>query len=229
MRFQPGFVGGGVAPLVKNYQGKASDFTNLTNYTFTAFALGAAAANRYILVGVTWDSITATTPTMTIDGVTATNLGVVNVNPENIAFYIANVPTHTTGDIVVTGATGATECFIMVWRLTGLLSTTPVDFVSGSQSTTPSAALPLNDIATTAGGAAMVIGYNSGTVMGGVTGTWTGSDTVTEREDTGMESTSRRLGVYDFPTAATVGTNDFTITWDTVGGGNCGAAAVSLR
>ncbi len=144
--------------------------TNFTTYTFVGENLGTAASDRQIIVAISsrdsGESAQALA-SVTIGGVSAT----ISVQRSNIstdtnvlALVIANVPTGTTGDIVVTFTEGMLRCGIAVYRATGI-SATPTD--TGSSIV----ADPTFDIDVTAGGFAI---GTSVTGDSGATATWTG-------------------------------------------------------
>jgi hypothetical protein len=102
----------------------ASDINNLTTYTFAAQNLGAAAADRQIIVAVHYRNTGPPILTsLTIAGVSATF--VVDqqsaINRTNVV--IANVPTGTSGDIVATFDVASARCTIGVYRAVGINST----------------------------------------------------------------------------------------------------------
>lgn len=104
------------------YINSYSSTSNLTTYTFSTVAFGTAHPQRRIVVAVFFGegddyppaSITAGGVSMTLAKAYANNY-----------IYIANVPTGTTGDIVIQCATASVRIGISVWRLDGLTSNTP--------------------------------------------------------------------------------------------------------
>lgn len=101
-----------------------------STYDFTSIDLGAAAADRYILVGVvarnTGDA-TITEASCSIAGVTPTELLDTVSSGSGVGFLIAAVPTGTSGTISIVYSASRLRCAIAVWRITGLNSTTPTD------------------------------------------------------------------------------------------------------
>lgn len=107
----------------------AVDTTDTTAYTFSGAALGAAHSNRKILVGIvaTDAGNDTTVSTVTVGGISAsletdgsTTARAINTSDTNshvAEFWIASVPTGTTGDIVVTMSEASTNCGIVVYRL----------------------------------------------------------------------------------------------------------------
>jgi hypothetical protein len=79
------------------------------------------------------------------------------------------VPTGANGNVFVQWSAQRTRCAVIVWRITGLLSTTPVD--TGSE--TVSGSNPLNDdIDISAGGVCVAMAYDGST--NNRTWTWSG-------------------------------------------------------
>jgi hypothetical protein len=162
------------------YIDNAIDPSDLTTYTFSSLDFGAATAGRYIIVGIAARAVGAgrTLDSVTIGGVSATLIANSPVSDTNISsLAIANVPTGTTGDVVVTFNAAMGRCGIVWWRAPSLVSATPTD-------TGTSAADPATDTLTVAaGGFLVVVAFNNGTS----TCTWSN---VTERlPATQIEST----------------------------------------
>lgn len=107
-----------------------SDFTTSASsspHTFTAMALGDAAADRRMILCITYRGSAGRTITgVTIGGQTATRLVAVETEPaqRNSLIYIADVPTGTTGDVVITSNTGLNEVGASIYRTIGLSTTT---------------------------------------------------------------------------------------------------------
>lgn len=92
---------------------------NLTTFTFSSRSLGAAAANRKIVVGVGGAVDTRTVSSLTIGGVSA-SLVVQAAATETAEMWQANVPSGTTGDIVVKWSGAQVGgCGIGVWAVYG--------------------------------------------------------------------------------------------------------------
>lgn len=133
-----------------------SDNTNLTTYTFSTRALGTAAANRYIIVGVGSSNLSTgtTISSVTVGGVSGSlvkrqtrNAGGVDYNSE---LWIAAVPTGTTGDVVVVCSTGNLRCAVGVWRAVDINPTAFQTANSASASANPQSAsldIPANGCA----------------------------------------------------------------------------------
>lgn len=171
------------------YQTATYSDTDASSYTFTSQAIGAAASDRYVIVGVGHSNAAADPSSVTIGGVSATKIASVTAGSvHNASLWIALVTTGTTADIVVTVA-GSNRCGIGVWSATGLSGTTAVA-TGTSTATNPSAT-----IATVAGGFAIGFVHIGYPASGD---TWTGTG-VTERFDTNGESDTNYTGA-DAPT-----------------------------
>lgn len=166
------------AALEFSYLGETPDPANLTTYTFSSESLGAADANRYIIVGVvarkggtTGCSITS----VTIGGVSATEIldqANTDSNCDVAGLYIANVPTGTTGDVVVTFGETMVRSAIGLWRAVNIDSPTPTDFSASTASD------PTYNIDVSAGGFAVgmcISNSNSSATWSGVTENFDGT------------------------------------------------------
>ena len=143
-----GFGAIGADGLSVTYLGNAKDAADLTTYSFTSKSLGAAAADRYILVAIA-DFNNNGFGSGSVGGVSATHLLSSNVASIGLVhFMIAAVPTGTTGTIGYAPASGtSSNCAIDWWRLTNLKSTT---LVHSAKTTTSGGSLATN---VSAGGA----------------------------------------------------------------------------
>lgn len=89
------------------------------NQTFSTQSLGAAASDRYIIVGVAGEAGTDTVSSLTVAGVSATNVVVQQSGFSTAEIWIASVPTGTTGDIVVNWSGTQDATGIGVWAMYG--------------------------------------------------------------------------------------------------------------
>ncbi len=105
-----------------------SDAVGKSSYTFSGVSFGTENQQRYVIVSVYASFSSGTTPasvaTVTIGGVNATPL-IPSNNPRN--FYIAKVPTGSSGTVVVTFLSASLECVISAYTVIGLQSITPID------------------------------------------------------------------------------------------------------
>lgn len=95
-----------------------TDDNSLSSYTFPAQPLGAAAADRLIVV------CASSRANNDIDAVSVAGIPAVQVaNQYNTSgqstIWIAEVPTGTTGDIVIQATSGITRCLFSAYRVTG--------------------------------------------------------------------------------------------------------------
>lgn len=95
--------------------------------TFSSKNFGTAYSDRYMLVGVFTSSTSLVDfSSITIGGVSASKLGFeANGSNTKAAFWIAAVPTGTSGSLVFTPAAGIFRMGWVLWNLRGLASTTP--------------------------------------------------------------------------------------------------------
>lgn len=170
-------------------------------YTFSSVSLGTAQADRYIIVTACSRKAgaTFTLSGITIGGVSATIVRQVTrtvTNSNSQAIVIANVPTGTTGDIVVTWSTTVLRCAVGVWSATNLASATAHD------SATSTATAPTYNIDVPAGGFVIAAALTAAAT----TTTWTEA---TEKFDATLESFVTYTGASkEYETAQT----DKTIT-----------------
>lgn len=170
-----GAVGAGSAALEYDFLQAAADISDSATYTFAAQNLGPAAADRSIIVAIGMRSVSVRTLTsVTIGGVTAT-VDVQGSNTSNsqtfVAIAHAEVPTETTGDVVVTFSGAAVRCGVALYRATG-----PTLAVADSEVTATNTATVDNP----AGGLVIATTYCGS----GIAASWTG---VTEDYDTAVE------------------------------------------
>jgi hypothetical protein len=120
-----------LAPAAVTYQSTATDGSDLSTYTFSAQAIGAASANRYVICGfgARYTSGTPTITSVTIGGVAATQVSAqlagTGTGKLLAGLYIALVPTGTTADIVIAFSATALRCDHVTFSATGLQSATP--------------------------------------------------------------------------------------------------------
>ena len=191
------------APLEQSFLSSAVVAApNATAFTYSSVSLGAAASDRFILVGTSGAAavVSATVvSSLTIGGVTATELVTLNHGGDVLyhsGFFGATVPTGTSGDIVVTWTTTMSQNGIGVWRLTGA-NTTPHD-----SATDPQDAGGLTvDVDVEAGGA--IFGYCSTDTVAGFS--WTGlTENFDEEVDSGWYHSGANAGFESAVTDQTI-------------------------
>jgi hypothetical protein len=120
------FIGVSGPPPTRTYLGNADTDTDSTSFSFSSRPLGTAAADRYILVGVCGLFVNAGTfSSLTVAGVSATKLVETTKDNHTAAFYLAAVPTGTTGTIAGTCSVTKSRYGIGFWAIYGLDSATP--------------------------------------------------------------------------------------------------------
>lgn len=196
-RRRRGSGGTGAAPFSLTFVTSASDATDLTEYTFSGQSFGdepGAADTRYIIVGAGGRAgSNLTVSSATIGGVAATVVIASGATNAPAAIFIAEVPTGTTGDVVVTySGAGMVSSAIGIWRMINPISSTATDTASDI---TPASGVLNLDLDVTAGGAA--VGFTAS--RGADTTTWAG---MTEAFDILPESLDHVSGA----TTTTAGT-----------------------
>lgn len=114
-------------PPVASYIGTAQSTTDLTTYTLAATAIGTAAADRFVVVGIGGEGSAIQVSGVTIAGNAAALLVRSDAGTAVAALYGLIVAAGTTADIEVTFSGASQRCLVGVWTITGLQSTTPVD------------------------------------------------------------------------------------------------------
>lgn len=190
-----GFASGNivVAPTL-SYQTSASSTSNTDTYTFSATAIGTAAADRRVYV-VAYGGATTGSPqidTCTIGGVLAQRIvrqssGVSACVSAGI--FVAQVPTGTTADIVVVYTAAMARSAISVWSVTG-----GINSLSATDSDDNSSDPATKTLTTTADGFLIAGACNDANT----TITWTNA---TERADAVVETAL----TYSGADAATTG------------------------
>lgn len=169
----PKFMHIGEKPAILEFLGAWGDQGGSTPWTFAGITLGSAAADRRIIVAVYAPSTSGANANVitgvTIAGITATRLAAQNSadNYHQIAFYMASVPSGTSGNIVVTTAASRASMSIAWWKVTQLKSATPV---ATAFDNTPSAATLSASVQTKKGGFVLAAAMRQ---MPSGSGSWT--------------------------------------------------------
>lgn len=178
----------GSASKTSTYQTNNSDSTNATSWTYTAQAIGSAASDRYVIVGVGTSNNANEPSSVTIGGISATKVVGTAGGNHSAGLWVANVTTGTTADIVVS-ITGTTDrCAIGVWTATGLASGTP------GNTATSNASPGSCTVTTTNGGFAIAYSH-----LGYGTVTWSGTG-VTQDFNATIEASVKNTGARVAPT-----------------------------
>ena len=106
-----------------------------TSFTFADQALGDAAADRKLVVITGAGSSAASVSAMTIAGVSAAEVVCIGTAESNSEMWQADVPTGTSGDVVITYSISIHNTGIGIFRITGAGTgpTAPSDTASDSQ------------------------------------------------------------------------------------------------
>lgn len=188
----------GHAALTVTNTASATDAADATTHTYSSQSIGAAATDRYIVVGASARSGTSgrTITDVTIGGVPAMQLIQRSGDGSGsniVGLYILNVPAGTTADIVVTYSGSVNRGAIVVSRVIGTVSTLPHDTASDGAGDPLFATIDI-----LAGGVGIAMQYggiNSAT-------TWTG---LANDVDIPMEGFNRSSGAWEAFAAAQAG------------------------
>lgn len=177
-----------------------SDFVSASpiaagNQTFSDVPLGAASATRVIAVGVAAFNQFSDIVSVTVGGETAVlSVSQFAGNALRTSWWVAEVPTGSTGNVVVNLPATTFTCHVHVFRLDGLLGVVPTDTATGAASTTTTASASID---VEEGGVALALAFfqntDAGSSLGGVT---------TEGDETSI--TDRSIAGFSvFPAGAT--------------------------
>ncbi|HCS24243.1 MAG TPA: hypothetical protein PLW48_03785 [Alphaproteobacteria bacterium] len=164
-------------PAVLQFLGAHGDQGGGSPWTFAGKTLGAAAADRRIMVTVFAPSTSTNAGDVitgvTVAGVTAARMGIgiSSTGFHNIAVYMAHVPTGTSGDIVVTTSGGRASMSVAWYRVTGLKTFTPYDTKVDNTTSAVTLSVSINALK----GGFVLVGAMKQGQTGGVTWTLTGA------------------------------------------------------
>ena len=182
----------------KEFQATTFDGTALTTYTFASQNIGIASSTRRVIVAVRiLSSAARTISSVTVGGVAATAVvtrTVTNFFNYRLSFYIADVPTGTTADVVITNSGACEASSISVWAAYNLASSIAVD---SDLSTNTSSPFAIPSLSTTEGG--ILVAASLSLTGGAVSASWTNA---TERSDV----SSSYAGAFVGSSAADAGT-----------------------
>lgn len=169
-------AGGGSASA--SFVSSGSSASDLTTYTFAGLSMGAASADRYIVVGC-WGAAAAgrTISGVTVGGVAATQLvALATWVGAPTAIYVVPLPTGATASVVITFNAGMVRSQCAVFAVYGLTR-------SGTAVATATTATDGGSLNMNVQPGDVVIACASGNTTGDAT--WTG---LTEAYDTAVES-----------------------------------------
>lgn len=170
-----------------------------TTHTHSGMTLGAADSGRYIIAAIDCrDASARTVSTLTIGGVTATLIYAYQTSGTICGFWVALVPTGTTGDVVITFSGSVARSGVSTYRL--LTSYDPTAYSDAQQDTTATSNhLDITLNVPAAGVALAAVFYNNSTTA---SITWSG---LTEDYDNTYPSIANQChstagGTNTFPT-----------------------------
>jgi hypothetical protein len=170
--------------------GSGANNSNLSVYTFAAFPLGAPSAARKIVIGIGAGDTSQVVTAVSIGGVSATMIP--NTKGSNqtakTSMWVADVPSGTAGDVVVTWSGTAANCGVYGWAV--YASTTMLGDGGGTNSQT--VACPENSILL------CISGHQNDTTM-----VWSGGP-VKLWQDTAISSASATAARQDIASATSI-------------------------
>jgi hypothetical protein len=151
-------AGGAVTPASVTLTDNSVDSVNRTAYTFSSQSLGAAAANRKIIVVIFSAGVTGgrTLNSVTVAGSSASKLVGISSGEKINEIWVLDLASGTTGDVVVTYSASKGQCGIGVYRL--LTGATAAHATASVVATGPSTTLDVP----ASGIAILGTGYDSG-------------------------------------------------------------------
>jgi hypothetical protein len=169
---------------VFNTKEDGSSGTDASSYTFSAVPIGTAAADRWCIALIKWRRATPTTLTsVTIGGVTASLVKERNYDSggggstTGLSIWVANVPTGTTADLVVTLAATVLRCAYALATVNGI-NPTATDTAEATGADPLAATIDVAE-----DGVIAAVASNANTA----TGAWSG---LTEDVDANVEASS---------------------------------------
>ena len=184
---------GGPAAVTLSYLVEDGSEDDASSYTFTSQSLGTAASDRRIIggaYGLDNSGNTISVSSVSVAGISGSQLVSVanNTSLNNVAaLWSADVPTGTTGNIVITFSETVVKMGMALWRITGGAGGT----VDTKSSTSDNFTLSI-----TANANGAIIGFagnRQGLGVGGTSWTWTG---LTENYE-GNAGTASHSGASD--------------------------------
>lgn len=196
------FAGGGGGFGSPFYLGSYADTGNLSVYTFSSKELGGATADRKIYCSIGTGAATPVFNSVTIGGVASDRL-VQQSSTTGIAWFVAEVPTGNTGDIVITLSAAQSRCAISLYA-TYASTFAPHHTNAGSAA----ASVTLSDNPVNIDGYAVCSSYDSSTGTNDIT--WSGVDARTLSYDSDVEATTHLSSASVGPITETINTGDWT-------------------
>lgn len=186
-----GALGSSGVPLACSYLSRATSSTDGTSYSFGSYGIGTAATDRYILVVVynttnadTTSGFQAVPSGVTVAGIAASSVGPIGVVAGSagfsvVSYWLAAVPTGTTGTIAVGFSISQKNCAIDAYGITG--SANGPTLVASAGNVGSGTTLVVGSVDFVNGGVVIA----AAATISNVSFTWTGA---TERADATSES-----------------------------------------
>jgi hypothetical protein len=180
--------GSNYARKTLTYVTSVSDTADATTYTFTAASIGAATADRVIVVGCGGSIVASRTiSSVTLGGNAMTAVTTTAAGDSPTGIYSLVVPSGTTATIVVTFSGGVSRCGISIWSLTGWGNVNTYAYNADTQNTVSTLSVTANEPEYGA-----VIGFATSFQTGGINRTYSSNTNLgTVDNDTQLETATR--------------------------------------
>lgn len=203
---KPAVQAGGAVAAAVTYR-TAQSALNVNTMTVSGVSTGTAAANRRVIVGIGYQSSTANTKDVTINGITAERVSHKRSANMVAQLWAATVPLLTSADVVISTTGVLNELTAAVWTIT-TMAEAYVDEV-GDIAEAGGSPLIAENVEIQNGGVAIAFAWGRNTSA--FAGAWSGVDAVTEAVEAAGASTTRYAGYHFLTTESTVD-DDFTFT-----------------
>jgi hypothetical protein len=205
---------------------RAESSADTDEYTFSGQALGDAASDRYILIGVSAreaDSNLRTFESVAVAGNAASPISgaVIEAGEGQIGFFGVELPAGTSGDVVVTFNAANSRCSIAVYRVVGADPTTPTDTAADSSDVETDINL---DISLNVVDGGVIAAYAFGATVATLDIDY--NSTLTDGTQQSVEVLRANTGIHD--ASATETPRTVTAAFDTTGGDIFGPRAVAV-
>lgn len=191
----------GIIPVTGNvplptlaYRGFVAVESVSNNHTHSSYTSSDEDASRRLIAGVGYAANEITG--VTIFGVTASLLVSANNGPRRCSLWIADVPTGTSGSVVLTLTSAGWNSYVSLYSVVDLVSSTPVDTDTGTGVSSVSTSVSVSD-----GGVAMSAVFGTALSV-----SWSGLTEDVDHNSATLVFSSASLGSTAPPTLSPVAT-----------------------
>lgn len=212
---KPAIQAGGAAAAAVTYRSTQSTAGTASDPTYSAVAIGTAASNRRVVLGVGYLSTANNVTAITVGGIAAER--VAHRRPDGTPLvaqlWLVTVPTGTTADIVVnTSGGGVNDLVVSVWTVTSAAEAQVDAHAAGSAAA--ASPVSLADLEIQTGGAAIAFAYGRG--RNTFAASWSGADSTTENVEADIGSSAAHYAGYSWLTTESTENDDISFTHSAV-------------